>query len=90
MNTPVAKIFSKNFTEESEAEMSDILDKIEATKDQLFGELSGPHLFGTFSLADIVVAPVLPVLMQSKKSAINLSQHPHVKEVRIFFISGDD
>jgi glutathione S-transferase len=79
---PLTKVFTKDMDSETEAEIVAFLDKIEAVKDQLFGEQSGPHLFGEFSLADITVAPFLPIIMESNRDAVNLSRHPHVKQVR--------
>lgn len=78
----LGKVFAKDMREEEEAEVRAYLDHVESTRNQVFGELSGPHLFGEFSLADIMVAPMLPMVMKSKKSALNLSQHPHTRKAR--------
>ena len=77
----LTSVLAKNMGSEDEAEVIAFLDKVEATQNQLFGELSGPHLFGHFSLADVMVAPFLPVFMDSPRSSVNLDQHPHVKKV---------
>lgn len=64
-------------TEEEEkalAEVEEFLDKCE----KRIEENGGPHLFGSFSLADITVAPFMPRLQLSCNPRINLSQHPHV------------
>jgi glutathione S-transferase len=72
------KVFAKDLDSKDEAEIVSVLDKIESTQNQRFGELTGPHLFGEFSLADITVAPFVPVIMDCGRSSVNLSQHPHV------------
>lgn len=81
--SPLTKVFTKDFDSAAEAEVTGFLDKIEATKNQLFGELSGPYLFGEFSIADIMVAPFLPVIMESSRTSVNLDQHPHVKKAMV-------
>lgn len=62
--SPLTKVFTKDFDSAAEAEVAGFLDKIEATKNQLFGELSGPYLFGEFSIADIMVRPQRVCVLQ--------------------------
>lgn len=80
---PFSKALAADIDSEVEGQLVAFLDKVEATKSQLFGDLSGPHIFGEFSLADVMVAPILPIAMESDRETVNLSQHPHVKKVSL-------
>jgi hypothetical protein len=66
------KANSDGLPAEELAEVVDALDQFEAT----VKKWGGPFLFGDFSLADVFLAPILPVLQLSPNPAVNLSQHP--------------